>query len=148
MSGVSVPLPLQRSCLPSNTVYYFHQFPNLFILTNLVAVPLSTLILGGELLLCAITWLPYAGEAAGWCITQLIRLLNSLIEYAATIPYAVWDGLQIHVSQALLLYLIIAALSGWIWYKHNWLLHSALSACLLFTTIRACSFRQASQQQK
>lgn len=143
----AVTLAAQLLTVPM-TVYYFHQFPNLFILTNLVAVPLSTLILGGELLLCAITWLPYAGEAAGWCITQLIRLLNSVIEYAATIPYAVWDGLQIHVSQALLLYLIIAALSGWIWYKHNWLLHSALSACLLFTTIRACSFRQASQQQK
>lgn len=130
------------------TVYYFHQFPNLFLLTNLVAVPLSTVILGGELLLCAIAWLPFAGEAVGWCLTQLIRLLNGFIEHAAIIPYAVWDGLQINVAQVLLLYLVIVAGSCWIRYQHKWLLYGALTACLLFTAIRVISFIQATQQQK
>ncbi|MBL7735890.1 MAG: ComEC/Rec2 family competence protein, partial [Chitinophagaceae bacterium] len=33
-------------------LFYFRQFPNLFLLTNFIAVPLSSIILIGELLLC------------------------------------------------------------------------------------------------
>ena len=40
------------------SLYYFHQFPLLFFITNLVAVPLSSAILIGEILLCGLAFIP------------------------------------------------------------------------------------------
>ena len=39
-------------------IYQFGQFPNLFLLTNFIAVPVSSLILAGEILLCCVFAFP------------------------------------------------------------------------------------------
>src|SRR5438067_2642211 len=40
------------------SIFHFHQFPNYFLLTNFVAVPLSSIVVLGELFLCAFSFLP------------------------------------------------------------------------------------------
>src|SRR5690606_13173368 len=40
------------------SIYHFHQVPNLFLLSNLVIVPLSGFILYGEILLCLLCLFP------------------------------------------------------------------------------------------
>ena len=48
------------------SIYHFHQFPNYFLLTNFVAVPLSSVVLTGEIFLCVVSLMPlfagYAGQ--------------------------------------------------------------------------------------
>ena len=41
------------------SIYHFHQFPGFFLLTNFVAVPLSGVIVLGEIFLCTISFLPF-----------------------------------------------------------------------------------------
>jgi competence protein ComEC len=43
----AVTISAQILTLPIS-IYYFHQFPNLFLITNMVAVPLSSVIVGGR----------------------------------------------------------------------------------------------------
>jgi competence protein ComEC len=40
------------------SIYHFHQFPMYFILTNFVAVPLSSAIVIGEIILCVVSFIP------------------------------------------------------------------------------------------
>jgi competence protein ComEC len=40
------------------SIYHFHQFPLSFMFTNFVAVPLSSLILLGEIVLCVVSFIP------------------------------------------------------------------------------------------
>lgn len=88
-------------------LFYFRQFPNLFLLTNFIAVPLSSIILIGELLLCAISWLPPAATAIGWALHWMIWAMNTSIQYLEKIPFSTWKDLSISLPQAILLYTII-----------------------------------------
>ena len=53
----AVTLAAQILTLPVS-IYHFHQFPAHFILTNVLAVPLSSVILIGEIILCVISFAP------------------------------------------------------------------------------------------
>lgn len=96
------------------SLFYFHQFPVLFLFTNLVAVPLSSLILIGELLVCLFCFFAPAAHAVGWATTLLIRLMNGYIARMEGVSFSVWNGLSISAVQVLLLLLFIAAVSRWL----------------------------------
>ena len=53
----SVTIAAQILTLPIS-IYHFHQMPLLFLFTNFIAVPLSSLILIGEIMLCALFFIP------------------------------------------------------------------------------------------
>src|SRR6185436_21099945 len=55
----AVTLAAQILTIPLS-IFHFHQFPNYFVLTNFVAVPLSSAIVLGEILLCAVVLIPFA----------------------------------------------------------------------------------------
>jgi competence protein ComEC len=98
-------------------LFYFHQFPNLFLFTNFIAVPLSGLMLYGELLLLLFSSLPWLNMYTGKAITFLITQMNGIIERTARLPYAVTDAVQFSFVQTGLLYLAIACLGYWLLQK-------------------------------
>jgi competence protein ComEC len=129
-------------------LYYFHQFPNLFLLTNLVAVPLSSLILLGELALCALSWIPALGKIIGWALFGLIRVLNGFVGWVQQIPFNSTTGLQLSGLQLLLLYTGIGCLAGWLLWKRKVGLPLALAAGWLFLLTSFYGRREAAQQRK
>ena len=114
------------------SIYHFHQFPNLFLITNLVAVPLSGIILIGELILCAVSFIPIAAKLTGWLLNWLIRLLNSFIETMDQVPFNTTNGIQLNILQVLLLYGVIASLAAWLLQKKKAGLLAGLGAIWLF----------------
>lgn len=130
------------------SIYHFHQFPNLFILTNFLAVPLSSIILLGEILLCVISFIPAIALLVGKLLTWLIWLMNTYIERIEVIPFSLWDGLQISILQAILLLLFATGISYWLIEKSSKGLKLGLLALLGFIAIRSISFIQSNQQQK
>lgn len=82
--------------------YYFHRFSTYFLLTNLVALPLVTLILWGAPLFLMTAW----GWAA-WLLASLVALLNTLLSVVARLPMASIDGLHPSVLHVCMVYLII-----------------------------------------
>jgi len=129
-------------------IYHFHQFPNLFLLTNFVAVPLSSIILLGEIVLCCIAFIPAVAMFTGKILSFLIRVMNSYIEKIETIRFSLWDGLQISITQAVLLLLFATGTSYWLMEKRKNGLIAGLSALLLFVLQRSYSFMESNQQQK
>lgn len=129
-------------------ILHFHQFPNYFLLTNFIAVPLSGIILIGEILLCATAWLPPLANLTGNILAWMIKLMNTWIEKIERLPFAVWDGLSITVAQTILLYLFTAAAAWWLLQKSKPGFMIALLALLGFTAIRSASFIRAQEQQK
>jgi competence protein ComEC len=127
----AVTLSAQILTLPI-IVYHFHQLPTLFFITNLVAVPLSGLILYAELALLITTWFTPLAKAIGWLIEHLLAFMNDFIARVDDLPFSVWNGLQIHLVQVVLLYAIITAAAIWLLQKSS----KAFLACLSF----ACFF--------
>ncbi len=87
----SISISAQLATLPV-TLYLFHQFPTWFMITNVMVIPLSTIVLYlalayFALLACA----PLASFIAG-LVGLLTRIMNDLMEWSAHWPYALIEG--------------------------------------------------------
>ncbi len=118
------------------SLYHFHQLPNLFLFTNLLVVPLSGLILYGEILLCAVSGMPTVAQWLGFVLEHLLRYMNSFIIYMNSLPFSVTDNIRVTYLQTLLLYASIITIAVWLMKNKKQLLFSALGCLLTFTSIR------------
>ncbi|MES2777134.1 MAG: ComEC/Rec2 family competence protein [Bacteroidota bacterium] len=128
--------------------YHFHQFPNLFLITNLVAVPLSSFILYGLLLLLAVSWIPLLAGAIGFLVKWCIWAMNSFIEQVGKLSFALIDGIYFTIPQAAVLLLFISATSWWLMRRSSRALVAAACLLTLFFTLRTLQFIQDEKQQK
>jgi len=129
------------------SIYQFHQFPNYFLFTNLLAVPLSSLVLLGELFVCGIALIPVVARIVGSLVSWMIFVLNSFIEHMESLPFSLWNCLYINSSQLIFFYIIIAGFSYWLLKKDKPSLFLGLLALLGFVTLRTFSFNKASSQK-
>ena len=130
------------------SLYHFHQFPVLFLLTNIVAVPLSSLILFGEILLCAISWFAALAKTVGWLTGLFIYWMNSYIEKIEGVSFSLWGGFSISEIQTILLLFTSVGVCLWLIDRRRWMLVSSLSSLLLFVSLRSISFSKAYAQEK
>ncbi|MGF6926891.1 competence protein ComEC [Chitinophaga sp. W2I13] len=96
------------------SLFYFHQFPNYFLPANLIAVPLSTVIIYGEVILLFLA--PFGTPAVwlGSALKYMILGMNSCIRWIGELPGAVIREIHCSLAQTVLLYLLIAALALWL----------------------------------
>ncbi len=129
-------------------IFHFHQFPNLFFVTNFLAVPLSSLILLGEILLCIVAFIPVLADVIGKIISWMIWAMNTYVEKIENISFSLWDGLQISLLQSIILLLSSISISYWLIQKSSKGLRLGLITLLLFITLRSLSFIEANSQRK
>jgi competence protein ComEC len=94
-------------------IYQFNQFPNLFLLTNFIAVPASTAILVGEILLCIFSFSQEISSLLGIGIAKAIGWLNHTVQFIDQMPFASSTGLYVNFFQVILCYLFILLVSSW-----------------------------------
>src|SRR5688572_29043760 len=129
-------------------IYHFHQFPLSFMFTNFLAVPLSSFIFLGEILLCILSFIPAVATITGTLISWLIRIMNSYIERIEKLPFSLWDGLQISIPQAILLMILSAGLGYWLMEKNKTGFKYAVIALAGFVLLRTVSFIQANYREQ
>ena len=117
-------------------LFYFYQFPNLFLLSNLVVIPLSNLLIFTGTLLFAVGRVPYLNDAVGWIFNHLLLLLDKFIVWIDSIPYALTNGICISAIEMILLYLFILLILWLTEERKNKVVISALVVLLAL-----CSFR-------
>jgi competence protein ComEC len=130
------------------SIYHFHQFPNYFILANLVAVPLSSLILLAEILLFSIGSIPLIASLVGKLVSWLIIAMNFIVETIESLPGSVWQGLYINLVQAIVLMLFFALAGYWLLEKSRLAFRISLIMLLAFSSLRLASFIKTSMQRK
>lgn len=129
-------------------IYYFHQFPNAFLLTNLIAVPLSSLILFLELALCAVAGLDKIASVLGQVLQWLLYSMNYFVEKVSRLPFAVWEHLYLSLLQTLLLYVLIFCLSVWLFTKVKSALVIGIMTLMVFISTRTIHLVESSRQKK
>jgi competence protein ComEC len=130
------------------SIYHFHQFPFSFMFTNFIAVPLSSLILLGEIFLCAISFIPVVALFVGKILYWLLWAMNTYVERIELLPYALWDGLQISIPQAALLLAAATGFGFWLMEKSKTGLKYGLVALLSLVVLRLISFIQANNREQ
>jgi len=116
------------------TLYYFHQFPNFFLLTNLVAIPLSSVVIYLAMALLMASFIPYLSVAVAFLLNWSLWLLNSLIVGIQHMPYSV-SLISLDIRQMLVLFIAIFCLSGYFYTKK----YATLFVGLIFLLL-ACLF--------
>jgi competence protein ComEC len=108
-SMVSITLAAQVLTTPI-VIANFHRFPTLFLFTNLVAVPLSSVVLIMEIALCIIHPFDAIATGLGEAINILIQLMNDHVLLMGKIPFGMID--QLHVSNTMM-FLICLYAAAW-----------------------------------
>ncbi|MFC4262776.1 ComEC/Rec2 family competence protein [Ferruginibacter yonginensis] len=129
-------------------IFYFHQFPTLFLLANLICVPLSTVILFAEILLLIVSAIKPLASAIGQTIYVLTWLMNTCITYCNNIPFAVIDAIFANVLSTILLYVFVVSGCAYLLYKNKVLKYTTSVALLLFLVCWGYHKWQLLQQQK
>lgn len=130
----SVSIAAQLSTSPIGLLY-FHQFPNCFLFSNLFIIPLTTIILYGCIILVLLSFIPFLAGILGWLLWLFILFTNELVKWVEKIPYAYVEGIQISISQSILLYLILATLIGYLLFYHRVYLKLLLVMVLIYVSI-------------
>ncbi len=146
-SLMSVTLAAQVFAFPV-CLYYFHQFPNTFLFTNLFAVPLSTLILFGEIALLAFSWWAGLAKLLGVVISWLIDVMNKVIQTFNDLPYSLLDQVYANVFTTWLLYSFILGCCAWLLYKNKKWLYLGLTAFAGFVMVQSMAHYTLLHQQK
>jgi len=93
------------------SLYYFHQFPNLFLVSNLLMIPLSTVIMYMAMVIIPFSGWSWAMIWLGKIFNGLVWLLNHIVLYIEGLPFSLTKGIFIHWLDVCLLYLLVISLT-------------------------------------
>lgn len=103
---IAVSLAAQIGTFPLS-MYLFHQFPNYFLISNLIAVPVSSLIIYFGIGLLVLSPFHFIAIWIGKALTILIQCLNYCITQIEQWPFANTTNIYISFFEMLLIYFLI-----------------------------------------
>ena len=106
---VSVGLAAQLGTAPL-VAFYFHSLPCWFIISNLIVVPLTTLLLYGALAIVMFWPLSFIQLWLVKAVGLIAWVMNVTVEYISQLPLAAIDGIRLSVLQVIICYILMAVL--------------------------------------
>jgi competence protein ComEC len=128
---IAVSLAAQIATLPF-TLYYFHTFPTYFLLSNLIIVPLSSIIIYLGIVLLAISFWNFGAFWMAWLMKYILFSLNSMVLFIEKMPFASLHDIYINSFSAIMLIALITLVAYFFIYKDLRIVNIALSIILLF----------------
>ncbi len=128
------------------SIYYFGQFPNLFLISNLLVIPLATSALYSGLALLIIHWVPFIDILVAFCMKWILISLNASVYTIAAIPYSYTDGIYVTAVSMLGLYVLIISIILFIsWPNRARLIAIFTIGFLLVAALTTRIFKQSQQ---
>lgn len=143
----SVSLAAQVLTLPV-CIYYFHQFPLLFLIANMVAIPVSSIALWGAIIVVIFSPVPSLALFFGKIVWAVIWFLNHFVLLINSIPFSLWGGISITVAGTFFLYGVIISFCYWLIQKNLIALKLAIAFTFIFVSITAYSKWQLIHQRR
>jgi competence protein ComEC len=119
---------------------YFHQFPVYFLFSNLIVIPLSTLVLLVGILLMVFSSFSWMASIIGIALQGLINLLNGSVFVVEDLPFSLIDNVYISTFQSWLLIGIVVFITMLLQQKQFKFLLLALGCTLLFSSLQWIHF--------
>lgn len=116
-------------------IYYFHIFPLMFIVANVVAWAFMGIVLFGGMLIIAFGFVPIIASGIAFISVRLVSVFNHLILWLKQFNPESFYFLHLKAFELVLIYIIIGALGILILKKRKTAIFVCLSAaCLLFAS--------------
>lgn len=111
-------------------LYYFHQFPTYFWLTNLLLIYLICASLILSLLMLLLGWIPYVGSSIAFVLQYIIKGTNKWVQVIESLPYSTINNVYINQITLIGLFLLLMLLSIWVVQKKVRFLNYAITTLI------------------
>ena len=128
----AVTLSAQIATAPFS-IYYFHQFPTYFWLSNLFMGPISTVVITGGMVMLLIFFIPYINIGVAFCVKWMIFAMNYVVSWVESLPFSIVRGLYINSLEFVCLIISLLLLILLLEHKKKSFLFGMLSMLLIFS---------------
>ncbi len=109
-------------------IYYFHQFPSYFFLSNFVIIPVAGLLIYSSVLLLIFSEISFLSKWIAYILQNFVEFIHWLIYQIQALPGALIERITLSLTQVMLLYAFIIGLTLYLgWKKKKALLFSILT---------------------
>lgn len=127
---MSVSFAAQMGTAPL-VLLYFSRFSTHFLLTNLLVIPLVSIIMYAAVLMLVLTPLPWFQSVIAFLVKGLLEALNASVRWVEQLPWASLDNIWVYPLEAFVGYLVLLlAIRHWTSRSAKSLM--ACLSCLLF----------------
>lgn len=130
------------------SLFYFHQFPNYFLLTNLIVIPLASLIIYSALATLVLTPIPFVGMIAGKVLFGFVYALHQSVKFIEGLPYSTSTNVFITLPETLGVFVVLVFLSMFFIQQRPKALRLALGVFLLVSISISARSIQNLQNEK
>ena len=146
-SITSVSIAAQLATFPLG-FFYFHQFPVYFLFSNMIIIPVSTVIIYGGILLLMFSWWHSCASIIGLILGAIVKTMNAVALFIEHLPWSVINGISISLSETWLLYICICALFIFYEEKNKSYLFLGLISILAIMTSQLIEANRIMHQEK
>ena len=146
-SLTSVSIAAQLSTFPIS-LYYFHQFPNYFLLTNLIVIPFATVLIYLAIFLFTLSSFNYLAVIIAKILSAMVKSLNYSVTFIENLPYSTTNNIYIDNYQAVIIYAIIILFTLFFISRKVRYLKFALTSIIIFLIINIYNISIINKQKK
>jgi competence protein ComEC len=117
-------------------LHYFHQFPNYFLFSNLLVIPLSTLVIYIGIALFIFSGIDLIASWLAALFEWMLWLLNHSVKVFEYLPFAVLQGITITVAETWIIYAIMALLLFFIAKRDLYYVRAGLMLLVAFLVLQ------------
>jgi competence protein ComEC len=114
-------------------LHYFNQFPNYFLLTNLIVIPLAWLIINTGILFFIFSPVPILSEFLGKILSMFVYFLHTSVRFVEAIPGSVSHDVFVSSVEAVLILAFISIFIVFLITSGKKMVFAGLTVLLLMT---------------
>jgi competence protein ComEC len=144
---ISVTLVAQVFTFPLG-LYYFHQFPTYFLISNLIVIPLSTIVMYAGLAFLIVSPFMFIAKPIAFVFSFLVQLLNGCVNKIEHFPHSVIHSAKWEKPEMVLMYCCIIFFLIFIIKNQKRFLQLGLSTFLLLLIFAGCDSRKIMEKKE
>ncbi len=130
----SVSIAAQIGTMPFG-FFYFHQFPNYFFISNILVIPLSSIILYLAVALMILSFIPVINGFIAFLLKLSMKILIGGVTLIDKIPYSTSKNISVTPAQTITLYIVILSFVMFWMYNKRQLLYTFLVSLIIFLSL-------------
>lgn len=143
----AVSLSAQIITLPI-TLYYFHQFPLLFFVANLVVIPLSYAIMAGAFLVIVFYKIKVVAGFVVLLVSWSAKIMNGFTEWLDGIKFSNISGINTGIMEMVILFCLIVLLTHGLINRNFRSIMSSITLCIFLTISSIYNYAETLHQKK
>lgn len=143
----SVTIAAQIATAPF-TIYYFHQFPLYFWLSNLFMTPISSVVIIGGMIMLLVFFIPYINVIVAGIVSKMIFIMNLGVSWIESLPYSIIKGLYVTDIQFVVLLIILLSILFLAELKEKRFLFLIMTSVIVFLLLNITTLIKQNEQKE